>query len=122
MHRSHWDLEVYAKDFQENRWREAARQRLAAEAAGGQAPENRRVWLFHLDVARGVAVVQSWFSAPRLASERADAGEAAVADETRGVPRSAPSARLASPYDAMAVIARGSAASIAEQPSGVSDC
>ena len=124
MHRSHWDIEVYAKDFQENRWREAARRRLADEAVEGGAANRVAVNPFNLAVARVLTAMSSWLSSGRVAgAPRTVGGDGAeLLRETEHEPRPARSSRPAQPYTDMVVIARGPLAGVREQPSAVSDC
>ena len=123
MLRSHWDIEVYAKDFQEDRWREAVRRRLVEEAAGGLANADAAN-PFNLAFAR---LVSTWKS--RIASGRGGEVPQPVAEreETTGsrvVPQRTSTARgrLAQPYADMVIVARGPKAGVVEQPSGVRDC
>ena len=123
MHRSHWDLEVYARDFQERRWQEAARSRLSAQAAGtAQRPSFGTP--FSLTIA---GILGAWRS--RLAFGRAAAAPQSIADsgpipaaDVAPRPLRAARGRLVQPYADMVVVARGSMAGVTEQPCGVSDC
>jgi hypothetical protein len=123
MHRSHWDIEVYAKDFQERRWQEAARRRLTNEAARRETPHGA-VNPFMLAIAH---VLNTWRS--RLAPKRAATGSGHGAEpvatpsaEIVAVSARPKRARAAQPYADMVVIARGPMVNVTEQPSGVSDC
>lgn len=121
MHRSHWDLEVYARDFQERRRLEAARSRLGAEAAGktGRAGGNP------LKLACA-SILRAWNA--RLDSGRAAGFPEPVAEpglnaaDVAGQPHRSARGRLSQPYADMVVIARGPRAGVTEQPSAVSDC
>jgi hypothetical protein len=120
MHRSHWDIEVYAKDFQKRRWQEAARRRLAEEATGGDAngiADNT----FNLTIARMLRSFRSWFSTENLseAPRRTVGDTAAVAMEPEPT---TPPRRLAQPYADMVVVARGPLAGVTEKPCVVRDC
>lgn len=119
MHRSHWDLEVHAKDFQTRRLREAARTRLVEEAASGADMASpiarvldRILLLWRAKIGAG----------PALASRQpiSKLGPVAVADVVG--PSHPPRARLAQPYADMVIVARGSMVGVTEQPRGVSDC
>lgn len=128
MHRSQWDLEVYAKDFQERRWQEAARRRQADEATRSASRES--VNSFDLGIARFLARMKSWFATGQIDRTSRPALDAAAAarehlaagrQSQRMAPRVRPN-RLAQPYTDMVVVARGPMVNVAEQPSGVSDC
>jgi hypothetical protein len=123
MHRSYWDIEVYAKDFQERRWREAAQRRLADEAVS-RTVSSGAVNPFNLAVAR---FLNAWKT--RITSGRAAKAPRPAADPVAGVlpeivalPYRPKRVRGAHPYADMVVIARGPVVGVAEQPSGVRDC
>jgi hypothetical protein len=123
MHRSHWDIEVYAKDFQERRWREAAQSRLATEAVS-RAASSVAVNSFNLAVAR---LLNAWKT--RLTSGRAAEAPRPAADpvasavpDIAALPYRPRRVRGAHPYADMVIIARGPVVGVAEQPSGVRDC
>ena len=123
MHRSHWDIEVYAKDFQERRRQEALRRRLAEEATRRETSSGA-VNPFNLAIAR---LLNAWQA--RLAPKRAATGPGQGTDlvatcgpEIVALPERPKRARVAQPYADMVVIARGPVVNVTEQPSGVSDC
>lgn len=123
MHRSYWDIEVYARDFQERRRQEAVRSRLAAEATAGKAERASRGNPLKLAFA---SILSAWNA--RLGSGRAAGLPESVAEfgpiaaEVAGQPHRSARSRLSRPYADMVVIARGPRAGVTEQPSGVSDC
>ncbi len=130
MHRSSWEMEVYARDYQVSRQQEAARQRRAYEAAPrGQESVNG----FNLGAAGFLETVKRWLSSGDGGkAPRTDRGEASIIPVqpanalARGRPaRPALSGRLAAPYADMVVIARApkpEMAEVVEQPCGVGDC
>ena len=123
MHRSHWDLEVFAKDFQERRRREAEERRLVDQAVkrGASSAAGNPI-----DLAIG-RLLHAWMArfdtkpaaeAPRPVA----APEPAVDANVVALPyRPKPAART-QPYADMVVIARGPAAGVAAEPSAVRDC
>lgn len=123
MHRSYWDLEVYARDFQERRRQEAARSQLGAEAAAGKAERAAGGNPLKLAFA---SILSAWNA--RLGSGRAAGLPESVAEpgliaaDVAGQPHRSARGRLSQPYADMIVIARGPRAGVTEQPSGVSDC
>ena len=123
MNLSTWDLEVYAREMQRRRWREATRARQIEEACrGGHRPAPR------FSVARLTSAARTWLSSRPAGADR---GEAPVASEpgllamhvaeSPANPGVRPSP-LSQPYAGMVVLARGAAAQTAEQPCGVGDC
>ena len=127
MHRSFWELEVYAKDFQERRWAEAARQRRADEAKGVAAAGIKP---FNLGIAQVMSKTRAWRSSSRTPrATQLDEPEWLVSHvrpefiqtDCQRSPRARPR-RLLQPYADMVVIARGLIVEVTEQPSGVSDC
>lgn len=127
MHRSSWEMEVYASDFQERRQTEAARQRRANEAMVDVSPQGD---LLALGVARFLTAVRTWLSTRRIAapsrgrrvSATPTTAQAATASASAGPIRGSTSSRLTAPYADMVVIARGPRGQVVEQPSGVNDC
>jgi hypothetical protein len=124
MHRSHWDLEVYAKDFQERRQQEAARGRLGAEAAAAQAGIAVGGNPVKLAMASILGAWKALRVSGRVAGPPHPAGafDPIAAVEVASRPHRPARGRLAQPYADMVVIARGPMAAVTEQPSGVSDC
>lgn len=124
MYRSHWDIEVYAKDFQDRRWREAAQRRRAEEAVGSRSAGAVGVNPFNLAVARFLSAWSARFAsgratdAPRPVADREGFGKSDVVPQPVREPRG----RLAQPYADMVVVARGPMVGVTEQPCGVSDC
>jgi hypothetical protein len=127
MHRSHWEMEVHAKEFKQRRWAEAARRRRADEALGFDASLDNP---FHLGIAQFVSKIRAWLSSSRTPrATRLDEPEWLVSSvqteviqtDSQRTPR-ARQRRHSQPYADMVVIARGPLAAVAEQPSGVSDC
>lgn len=129
MHRSFWDLEVHAKDFQQRRWAEAARRRRADEAMGIQASAANP---FDLGIARFMSTVRAWLASGHTrraphgngrAELAASAQTAAVLENSVRVPRVRPG-WPAQPYADMMIIARGPKmdVEVVEEPSVVRDC
>ena len=122
MHRSYWDLEVYARDFQERRRQVAARSQLGAEAAAGKtgrAGGNPLKLAF-------ASILSAWNarlgSGPAAGLPESVAEPGLIAADVAGQPHRSARGRLSQPYVDMVVIARGPIAGVTEQPSGVSDC
>jgi hypothetical protein len=124
MHRSYWDIEAYARDFHERHAQEAARRRLADEAASRGVAHPANPNPFNLAVARFLGTLRARLSSGRYADAgRADAeSQAAARIESVSQPERALPIRLTQPYADMVVIARGTKAGVVEQPSVVSDC
>jgi hypothetical protein len=127
MHRSFWELEDYAKDFQERRWAEAARQRRADEAMGVVAAG---INPFNLGIAQVMSKTRAWRSSSRTPrATQLDEPEWLVSHvrpeiiqtDCQRSPRARPR-RLLQPYADMVVIAWGTVAEVAEQPRGVGHC
>lgn len=123
MHRSHWDIEVYAKDFQERRWREAAQRRLADEAVS-RAATSITDNPFNLAVARFLNAWKTRLTLRRAAEAPRPATDpvASAVPEIVALPYRPQRVQGAQPYADMVVIARGPVVGVAEQPSGVRDC
>ena len=127
MHRSSWEMEVYASDFQERRQTEAARQRRATEAMVDVSQQGD---LLVLGVARFLTAFKSWLATRRIAAPSRGrlvnpaptTGQPAIASASAGPVRGSKSSRLTAPYADMVVIARGPRGQVVEQPSGVNDC
>ncbi len=122
MHRGSWEMEVYARDFQQRRWHEAAKRRLADEAARSVSRERGNP--FALGIARLLATVAAWLSSDRTRHARRTNQEAtAVASmQSKIVPERERPAPRALPYADMTIVARGPIGEVAEQPSGIRDC
>ncbi len=123
MHRSHWDIEVYAKDFQERRWREAEQRRMADQAAGNEASSAAENSIDGA-IARLLNAWMARFDSTPPAEARHPVAEpkATANAEIVSQPQRSTRGRLAQPYADMIVIARGTKAGVVEQPSVVSDC
>ena len=123
MHHSTWDLEVYAREMQERRWREATRARQIVEAGRrGDRPAPR------FSVARLASVARTWLSprpTPLARVKLPTASEPGLLGMHVAEPPVEPGvrpSRLSQPYAGMVVLARGTGAQAAEQPCGVGDC
>jgi hypothetical protein len=111
MHRSFWELEVYAKDYQQRRWAEAARQGCADEAMSVEAVS---INLFTLGIAQFVSKIRAWLSTrrtPRVTQLDepkwlvSNVQTAVIRTDFQRTPRTRPR-RLPQPYADMVVIAR----------------
>lgn len=127
MQRSHWEMEVHAKDVQQRRGAETARQRRVDEAKGVDATS---VNPFNLGIAQFVSKLRAWLSCSRTPrAAQLDEPEwlsstmqtEVVQTDRQRTPRARPP-RFWQPYADMVVIAQGPLAEIAEQPGGVRDC
>ena len=124
MHSGSWELEVYARDFRERRWREAAKQRQVDEAA--RSVPRRRVNAFDFRITHLLAAVAAWRSSARTRLSRrtdraASRQPALVPERERPAPRALPS-HLTQPYAGMMIVARGPMVEVVEDPCVVSDC
>ena len=130
MFHSTWDLEVHARDMQERRRREADRARQIETARrrggpGGLPAGGRSIsWL--------VAMARTWLLPRQTMTIDSIAGAEAPGQVPAKLhpmsveePRFKPAARsnrLSQPYAGMVVLARGTVARTAEEPSAVGDC
>lgn len=124
MQQSHFDLEVYARTYQDDALRRARQVRLLdeAESRGQVSRPGLRDTISAL-----LADFRARFSpAPAPSAAPALIDEAAVPDFSRIVveepPARAQAPRAANPYAAMMVIARASNVPVAGQPVEVKDC
>lgn len=122
MHRGYWEIEVFARDFQERRWQEAAKHRRADEAMRSAPREG--VNAFDLGIARLMTRATSWLATrrPVMTPAAAPRGLPEIAPEIPQQASQTPPPRHARPYGDMVVIARRPLVDVAEQPCGVSDC
>jgi hypothetical protein len=116
-----WDLEVIARDLQERRMREAARQqRIAAATRSGHVHES---WLGKmLTRARGVLSRPEPDSAMQPLPNPAQAAAVLPTTSRPSKPEERRRPHHAEPYAEMAVIARGQSDRRAKEPCHVADC
>ncbi len=123
MFHSHWEMEVFAREIQDARMREAERDRSIAAVS----PVERRK-AFAAAAERVAGVLRSMFSGPQKGQigeiSRGAVGTPELILKT--VKESAPAARprvnpLTAPYAAMVVVARGPSSVPAAQSSRVGD-
>jgi hypothetical protein len=125
MFHSSFDLETYAKTYQDNVLRGAKQDQRIAEAQNrGQISRGGLVAaLTHL-----VDAVRNRFVATGASASSRPTPDSIVPDAAMMIPRESPSVprmrpvRGAEPYSGMVVIARASNVPIAERPHAVRDC
>ena len=128
MQQSHWHLEMYAREVQQRREREAeiARQLLDAGLPRGAASPRgllARVGQTVARVRQGMWTSQAT-TAGRQPSPVVNPGNALAAAAPAAPPSVGPRrlSRHTDPYAGMAIVARGQAFLSVEEPSGVRDC
>jgi hypothetical protein len=123
MFHSHWEMEVFAREIQDMRMREAERERSIAAVS----PVERRK-AFVAAAARVAGVLRSMFTGPQK-GQIGEISRGAVGTPElilEAVNERAPAARsrvnpLTAPYAAMVVVARGPSTTAAAQSSRVGD-
>ena len=123
MFHSHWEMEVFAREIQDARMREAERDRSITAAL----PVERRGG-FVASAARVAGVMRSMFTGQQKEPVREISPGAVVTPDLilETVKETAPAARphvnpLTAPYAAMVVVARGPSSAPAVQPSRFGD-
>jgi hypothetical protein len=126
MQHSTWDLEVHAREMQRRWLREADRAR-QLEAAKQRA-DHVKGPVIRFSVSRLMAAFRDWLSPRRRSTDGSAAparAGAALLPLPLEEPRLSPDARsaaLSQPYAGMVVLARGTSAQSAAQPSAAGDC
>jgi hypothetical protein len=126
MNHSSWDLEVYAREMQQRRFREADRARqIQAARQGG---DGVRIPATQFSISRVITMFRRRFS-PQPIPVAGGGSPALVAARLRPLaaeePRVMPGARaseLSQPYAGMMVLARGTSAPTTAQPCAAGDC
>ena len=122
MFHNHWDLEVFARDMQDRRRREAddARRLVLLK------PRSHTGWRYRLaaSVVGMAAAVRGLFARPEPAptyETRPERASVAARQEGSRRPALRPHPQT-DPFAAMAVVARPALLEVAERPCGVADC
>jgi hypothetical protein len=126
MNHSSWDLEIYAREMQQRRFREADRARQIQAAR--QSGDSIRIPATRFSISRLITIFRQRFStqpvpvdgegSPALAAARL---RPLSAEEARVMPGARPS-ELSQPYAGMMVLARGTSVPTTAQPCAAGDC
>lgn len=126
MNHSSWDLEIYAREMQQRRFREADRARQIQAAR--QSGDSIRIPATRFSISRLIAMFRQRFSTQPVPVDGVGSTALAAAwrrplstEEPRVMPGARPS-ELSQPYAGMMILARGTSAPTTAQPCAAGDC